>query len=144
MKISRITVVILSIILMLQVLAVCQLGIAYSMVIYEENAAAELYHQKSISPNGSDETWDDIQAKIKVEFSDGSWAVRIASGNVDTQMCVVVLSFLGIGLISSILGLFRLFVSRKIHQARLEEERKKKMVDRTRKDSMIRFLSNPV
>lgn len=73
------------------------LSVAFIWVEYEKSSAAELYSAEVHSPNGPEESWEQMEENIKDEFSTGSWAIRIVSGNVDTDISIIVV----ISLISS-------------------------------------------
>jgi hypothetical protein len=66
-------------------------------VAAEKSAAAEIYSAQAVSPSGASETPDEMENNIKAEYSNGSWALRMASGNVGAPVTIVLIAFLAIG-----------------------------------------------
>lgn len=88
-------------ILVASAIMLAHLFLAFCCVQYAKCGATELYRINSLSPEGSPETLDEMLANIKSEYSDGSWAFRIASANTDKATSFVVVSALILAVIAS-------------------------------------------
>lgn len=120
-------------------------------VQYEECCAAEIYRATSLSPNGPSETWDEMSENIKSNFSEGSWAERLVSGNTDKGTSFVLVSGLILALISSFIAIrVELQIKERKAREKRNEEAKRKYeivmakVDAKRKSDMMKFLSHPI
>lgn len=103
------------------------LASAAMLVQYETSSAAELYHAQSLSPNGTSQTWDEILEEIKSEYADGSWAIRIASGNTDKATSFVLVVTVVIALIASLIAIrVELQISEKKAKAKRRAEARRK------------------
>ena len=99
-------------------------------VIGEYEAAASYQEQENLNPfkaESEKKPWSVRSKEVKAEFADGSWAVRIASGNADKTLSVIIITTLVVCLLSSVTGLiFIRFVENKKAKARAKAENLKK------------------
>lgn len=97
-------------------------------VTAEYEAAASYQEAENLNPFKSDSEktpWEVRSQEVKSEFANGSWAVRIASGNADKDLSIMVVCSLLLGLISSVTGLiFIRFVKNKKAKARAKAKAK--------------------
>ena len=70
----------------------------------ERCAAAEIYSAEYYSPNGPSETWEEMKENIKNEFSDGSWAIKLVSGNIDKDVAIMMCLLIGVSFSASLIG----------------------------------------
>ena len=143
------TLVATAIILLISAIMLGHVIISAIRVEAEKNAAAEIYRTSSLSPNGPKETWDEMLENIKKEFSNGSWAIRLASGNLDQEITfiasfAIILAFLG-----SIIAIrTELRLKEKKEKEKMKAEAKKayyaeiKKIDESRKKALIDFATN--
>ena len=114
-------IVLLVIVALFAAISCIHLIIATAYVGFEKSAAESLYEMELYSPNGPSESLEEKYANIKDEFKDGSWAVRVASGNTDNP------AFVWFALIALLLTSFTAlhFVnSYKMEMKKRKEERK--------------------
>ena len=72
---------------------------------WDKNAAAEIYHASSYSPYTKLEPWEEVEANIGEDYEDSNWALRLVSGNMDTDVSMVICTSTVALLVYSIFGL---------------------------------------
>lgn len=94
-KVIRIIIFIVALLnFLIALTSISHVALAGIWVQYERCCAAETYRVESLSPNGSSETWDEMEANINAEFSDGSWAIKLVSNNIDKDVSNIIVLFM--------------------------------------------------
>lgn len=115
-------------------------------VTAEYEAAASYQEAENLNPFKSDSEktpWEVRSQEVKSEFANGSWAVRIASGNADKAFSIIIVTALIFCFVSSVTGLmFIRFVENKKAKARAKAESLKKAnaEAKARKEKMVSDL----
>ena len=115
-------------------------------VTAEYEAAASYQEAENLNPFKSDSektSWEVRSEEVKAEFANGSWAVRIASGNADKAFSIIIVTALIFCFVSSVTGLmFIRFVENKKAKARAKAESLKKAnaEAKARKEKMVSDL----
>ena len=111
-------------------------------VTSEYEAAASYQQTENQNPFMSDSektSWEVRSEEVKAEFANGSWAVRIASGNADKAFSIIIVTALIFCFVSSVTGLmFIRFVENKKAKASAKAESLKKA--NARKEKMVSDL----
>lgn len=84
--------------------ALLHVSLAGIHVQAERCAASEIYRAESYSPNGPSETWEEMEENIKNEFADGSWAIKLVSGNIDKDVSIIICLLIGVSFSASLIG----------------------------------------
>lgn len=91
-KEARLVFAILTLVMLaISLLVAVRFVLSAGMLMYDKAAGMELSRASSMSPYGTPETIEEIEANVKSDFAERCWACRIVSGNADTSTTAVIL-----------------------------------------------------